>query len=438
MKRLLHISTSRPAATISALRISAATPASGVTFVDNSRGASAATADLSAALDTAVEHVDLSSDADELLRNLIHQLDREAAAYANSTVDESQCAVWACPKATAQTVFAAWKCAAAAYEAGGGPPPSTEHGCSFELDAIGPPSADGTFKAFVSMVITPAAVVAEENEFLPALVIAVRGTASRIDHIVNVNAQPRSAQRYIGPGVVSHSGFLNCAEALDGVVSDRIRRHVRGRPGAHIIFTGHSAGGAVASLLFLRHVMNRDLAPSARLSIITFGAPPVVAQPLDPVGFQQQQLGLCLNIINEFDVVSRADAPYVLCLVNLLRSLYGQPALVDDEVTEETTGGCPNPASDGKMGEAAGQSGTEKVWPTPPPRYHHVGARVVLLMRLNESRLRLRAVEVPGDKFGRLLFCRVAVHRRACYSDRMQELVQWEDQAEEGTSPFQM
>lgn len=39
---------------------------------------------------------------------------------------------------------------------------------------------------------------------------------------------------------------------------------------------------------------------------------------------------VCLNMINEFDVASRAEASYILCMVNLLRSRYGQAVLTLD------------------------------------------------------------------------------------------------------------
>jgi hypothetical protein len=78
------------------------------------------------------------------------------------------------------------------------------------------------------------------------------------------------------------------------------------------------------------------------------------------------------------------------------------------------------------IGEPIGHLGehprSNKIWPTPPLLYRHVGVRVLLLMRLDGDQLRLKAVEVPDERFEWLLFCRVAVHRRACYSDRMQRL----------------
>ncbi len=47
------------------------------------------------------------------------------------------------------------------------------------------------------MVVTPV----EAHEFLPALVIAVRGTANKIDHMVNANMPLRSADKYLVGGM---------------------------------------------------------------------------------------------------------------------------------------------------------------------------------------------------------------------------------------------
>jgi predicted lipase len=51
------------------------------------------------------------------------------------------------------------------------------------------------------------------------------------------------------PKVEVHAGFLNGAEALVSAVE----KHINSQPKCrHVLFTGHSAGGAVASLLFTR------------------------------------------------------------------------------------------------------------------------------------------------------------------------------------------
>lgn len=60
MKRLFRIGASRPEASTSAAKSSAGTPSSGVTFVDNSCGASAAVVELSNALGDALGQIDIS------------------------------------------------------------------------------------------------------------------------------------------------------------------------------------------------------------------------------------------------------------------------------------------------------------------------------------------------------------------------------------------
>lgn len=59
----------------------------------------------------------------------------------------------------------------------------------------------------------------------------------------------------------AHSGFLNSAKALDKTVSQRINMYIRENASnySHVLFTGHSAGGAVASLLFLRYLAQESL-----------------------------------------------------------------------------------------------------------------------------------------------------------------------------------
>lgn len=62
---------------------------------------------------------------------------------------------------------------------------------------------------------------------------------------------------------MAHSGFLNSAWALDDIVSERIKSYIENvkstngqRP--HVLFTGHSAGGAVAALFYLRYISDKD------------------------------------------------------------------------------------------------------------------------------------------------------------------------------------
>ena len=56
-------------------------------------------------------------------------------------------------------------------------------------------------------------------------------------------------------GLTVHEGFLNSATRLSSLVARQLNRANKDTPGFHVIFTGHSAGGAVASLLFLKSLL---------------------------------------------------------------------------------------------------------------------------------------------------------------------------------------
>lgn len=122
--------------------------------------------------------------------------------------------------------------------------------------------------------------------------------------------------------------------------------------------------------------------------------------------------GVCLNIINEFDLVTRADKPYILSLVNLIRLIHNEDPL-SSEYTDDTE---PSLTTDSTSGDNS--------WPLPPSMYHHIGPKVVFLMRLPDQggSLQLRAVEVSTPQFEKLLFCRIPVHRRPCYAQRVELL----------------
>lgn len=113
-----------------------------------------------------------------------------------------------------------------------------------------------------------------------------------------------------------HSGFLNGAQALDSIVSVEISIHIDKYPrGQCILFTGHSAGDAVASLLYLRHLRKsissmsspssktgfttKRLGPESttRFSCITYGAPPSLTTPFVPPKPSANEV--CINIINK-------------------------------------------------------------------------------------------------------------------------------------------
>ncbi|KAL3475376.1 Alpha/Beta hydrolase protein [Aspergillus californicus] len=410
LKRILSFSKTNSQPTASALRTSSAFPASGLPSVANSQGASQAAAELSETLGPALEQIDLDGDVKAQIGLFLDQLDQEASKYANSQLNHELYPEWDCAEADARLISTAFQGAQSVYNI-----PATEDSSTNLADTVQRrtvPSVAGTIKASTFTRIT--------TEHGTVLVIAIRGSASVVDHVVNANYKPANAHHFIdiarsnpqlwaGVTLEAHAGFLKSAEALAPVVSEEISKYI-GQHGekSHVLFTGHSAGGAVASLLFLRHICSQPLNQSTRFSCITFGAPPVVTLPI-PIDSNY----LCLNIINEFDLVSRADGAYKNCLVDLAQSMYGEPTTTKPVWSFDTD-----------ISSHEDEPWQEKaIWPTSSSCYSHVGARIVFSMRPDVAlpgSLRLHAIEVPQEDFERLLFCRISVHKRVCYAQRVE------------------
>ncbi|KAH0544914.1 hypothetical protein FGG08_000994 [Glutinoglossum americanum] len=148
------------------------------------------------------------------------------------------------------------------------------------------------------------------------VVFAIRGSQTFMDWAVNLNSAPASPSGFLDdPGNLCHSGFLSVARKMVKPVAARLR--------------SHSAGGAVASLLYA-HMMARDVHSEMnfltgcfkRIHCVTFGAPPVSLLPLQKPDAPQFKKSLFLSFINEGDPVPRADKAYVRSLIDL----YAAPA----------------------------------------------------------------------------------------------------------------
>lgn len=98
-------------------------------------------------------------------------------------------------QAQAQLVSAAWKCARGTYDLES----TTEDTayCTFRKDHVLKHSLTGTVKALKSTVVEPVAESSLDDHLLPVLVIAVRGSASKMDHIVNANSRPQATGKFI-------------------------------------------------------------------------------------------------------------------------------------------------------------------------------------------------------------------------------------------------
>ncbi|KAJ5795944.1 uncharacterized protein N7518_004484 [Penicillium psychrosexuale] len=162
------------------------------------------------------------------------------------------------------------------------------------------------------------------------IVFAIRGTQSFLDWAVNVRAAPVSPMGLLDdPSNCCHSGFLSVARKMVAPVAARLRSLLEEDPSRmsySLIFTGHSAGGAVASLLYL-HLLSESPAVQSELihlrgcfkhiHCVTFGAPPISLRPLQLSPTAQRSKSMFFAFINEGDPVSRADKNYFISLLDL-------------------------------------------------------------------------------------------------------------------------
>ena len=193
-----------------------------------------------------------------------------------------------------------------------------------------------------------------------------------MDWAVNARQEPVSPQGFLtDPGNLCHAGFLEVARKMSVQIASQLQRLLSEKPErrrASVVLTGHSAGGAVAALLYM-HVLSfatstpaqpSDLASVAsmfkRVHCITFGAPPVSLLPLQKPeikGNRRVEKSMFFAFVNEGDPVARADKEYVKSLLVLYTT--------------------PPPSLNG--------SGRGPIWPTPPGTLSCAGRLVLLRPR---------------------------------------------------------
>jgi hypothetical protein len=165
------------------------------------------------------------------------------------------------------------------------------------------------------------------------IVFAIRGSQTFMDWAVNYRSSPKSPAGFLDDeGNLCHAGFLHVARQMIQPVADRLRTLLEENPSrshCSLLITGHSAGGAVASLLFA-HMMSTTVSSDLnyltgffkRVHCITFGAPPTSLLPLERPSDKRHRKSLFFSFINEGDPVPRADKQTVRSLLKL----YASPA----------------------------------------------------------------------------------------------------------------
>jgi hypothetical protein len=114
------------------------------------------------------------------------------------------------------------------------------------------------------------------------IVFAIRGSQTFMDWAVNIRQAPTSPKDFLDDrGNLCHSGFLCVAKFMVPQVAARLRTLLQEDPSrstASLLITGHSAGGAVAQLLYA-HMMSERVESELtyltgffkRVHCVTFG-----------------------------------------------------------------------------------------------------------------------------------------------------------------------
>lgn len=144
------------------------------------------------------------------------------------------------------------------------------------------------------------------------IVIAIRGSQwNVIDWAVNFTVDPATPTGFLDDEIPCHEGFLEVARAMVRPVAARLRQLVqenKSRRSSSLLFTGHSAGGAVANLLYM-HMLSQRVESELtvfngifkHVHCVTFGVPPMALLPLqNPSGdkYKKNQFVSFINVSN--------------------------------------------------------------------------------------------------------------------------------------------
>ena len=218
------------------------------------------------------------------------------------------------------------------------------------------------------------------------VIFAIRGSQTFMDWAVNLKSAPVAADGFLDdPGNLCHAGFLSVARKMIAPVAARLRQLLEENPGratCSLLMTGHSAGGAVASLLYAHMLaehaqseLNVLTGCFKRIHCLTFGTPPISLLPLTKPTSQRCKKSLFMSFINEGDPVPRADPAYVRSLLRL----YASPA--PSVKTPARGPACRLPflrTAKPVHSNSAPVTPSDYIWEVPPGTLSNAGRLVVL------------------------------------------------------------
>ncbi|KAK4958869.1 hypothetical protein LTR10_003666 [Elasticomyces elasticus] len=259
------------------------------------------------------------------------------------------------------------------------------------------------------------------------LVVAIRGSQkNRVDWLVNFGFDPKQPTGFLDDeGNWCHAGFLQVARAMISSVAAQLRTNIEQDPswaGCSLLFTGHSAGGAVASLLYM-HTLSRMVDSDLtvlygvfrHVHCITFGTPPLSLLPLQKPVRGPNDKNVFYSFANEGDLVVRADWAYVKSLARLVAA----PAPV--------TGGRPRlreRVSRQKLRDDLPLTTPNRAirWPVPEASLSAAGRMLLLREKPGTKTHAVEAVSLTDGELRGVVFGDPAMHHMALYKQRVDDL----------------
>jgi len=146
------------------------------------------------------------------------------------------------------------------------------------------------------------------------VVVTIRGTANVEDVLTDVHAE--SAPFHVGH---AHRGILCSAQYLDRELRDHVKNISRSHEEWEIVITGHSLGGAVATVLAI--IWHNDRSIGSKVRAISFAAAACVSKPL-----AEDCMGFVTSVVYADDLVSRLSLRAVENLRHILVGMCSQKA----------------------------------------------------------------------------------------------------------------
>lgn len=220
--------------------------------------------------------------------------------------------------------------------------------------------------------------------------------------------------------------FHSAPVAMVAPVAARLRQLLEQEPfrcTSSLVITGYSAGGAVASLLYMHMLATRVNSALnvltgcfKRIHCVTFGTPPVSLLPLEKPSHLRKSKDLFISFVNEGDLIVRADVSYLLSLGKLLALPWTSSFL-------RTVSALNTKGSHAESYPRNPNRDSAPYWVVPEATLANAGR--LILLREKPGTLRdtsIEAVMTTDKKLRDVVFGDPAMHMVAPYSHRVEEL----------------